>query len=40
MDADVPVVESGGKADFQYGTNSASLYRPTKSIACCTTATR
>jgi metallo-beta-lactamase class B len=29
MDADVPVVESGGKADFQYGTNPASLYRPT-----------
>ena len=28
MDADVPVVESGGKADFQYG--SADLYRPTK----------
>lgn len=30
MDADVPVVESGGKADFQYGTTPASLYRPTK----------
>ena len=29
MDGDVPVVESGGKADFQYGTNSESLYRPT-----------
>ena len=28
MDADVPVVESGGKADFQYG--SSSLYAPTK----------
>jgi metallo-beta-lactamase class B len=28
MDADVPVVESGGKADFQYGTSS--LYAPTK----------
>jgi metallo-beta-lactamase class B len=28
MDADVPVVESGGKADFQYG--SSSLYTPTK----------
>jgi len=40
MDADVPVVESGGKADFQYGKQPASLYPPTKSIACCTTATR
>jgi metallo-beta-lactamase class B len=30
MDADVPVVESGGKADFQYGTNPAFLYRPAK----------
>jgi metallo-beta-lactamase class B len=30
MDADVPVVESGGKADFQYGTNPANLYRPAK----------
>jgi metallo-beta-lactamase class B len=30
MGADVPVVESGGKADFQYGTNPDSLYRPTK----------
>ncbi len=29
MDADVPVVESGGKTDFQYGTNPTSLYRPT-----------
>jgi metallo-beta-lactamase class B len=28
MDADVPVVESGGKADFQYG--SVDLYRPAK----------
>src|SRR5277367_1684924 len=28
MDADVPVVESGGKADFQYG--NADLYRPAK----------
>src|SRR5262249_46019453 len=26
----VPVVESGGKSDFPYGTNPASLYRPTK----------
>jgi len=30
MDADVPVVESGGKTDFQYGNVPASLYRPTK----------
>ena len=26
MDADVPVVESGGKEDFQYGTDAATLY--------------
>ena len=30
MDADVPVVESGGKADFQYGNRREFLYRPTK----------
>jgi len=30
MDADVSVVESGGKTDFQYGTSPATLYRPTK----------
>jgi len=30
MDADVPVVESGGKSDFQYGTDAATLYPPTK----------
>jgi len=30
MDADVPVVESGGKADFQYGAIAANLYQPTK----------
>jgi metallo-beta-lactamase class B len=30
MDADVPVVESGGKTDFEYGSTPASLYRPTK----------
>ena len=30
MDADVPVVESGGKTDFQYGNTPANLYRPTK----------
>ena len=30
MDADVPVVESGGKADFRYGNTPSSLYPPTK----------
>ena len=30
MDADVPVVQSGGKADFQYGNNTSFLYRPVK----------
>ena len=30
MDADVPVVESGGKADFQYGNTPANRYRPAK----------
>lgn len=30
MDADVPVVESGGKADFQYGRNPENLYPPAK----------
>jgi metallo-beta-lactamase class B len=30
MDADVPVVESGGKIDFQYGNNPGFLYPPTK----------
>lgn len=30
MDADVPVVESGGKEDFQYGDTPADLYEPTK----------
>jgi metallo-beta-lactamase class B len=30
MDADVPVVEFGGKLDFQYGSTAASLYQPTK----------
>lgn len=30
MDADVDVVESGGKTDFQYGNVASSLYRPTK----------
>ncbi len=30
MDADVPVVESGGKADFEYGNRPTSLYPPVK----------
>lgn len=30
MDVDVPVVESGGKEDFQYGDTPADLYEPTK----------
>jgi len=30
MDADVPVVESGGKADFQYGERAEFLYKPAK----------
>src|SRR5262249_2073855 len=30
MDADVPVVESGGKSDFQYGSRPGSLYPVTK----------
>jgi metallo-beta-lactamase class B len=30
MDADVPVVESGGKADFQYTSKPEWLYPPTK----------
>jgi metallo-beta-lactamase class B len=30
MDADVPVVESGGKGDFQYGNDPHSLYKPAK----------
>lgn len=30
MDADVPVVESGGKADFQYGGTAASQFPATK----------
>ncbi|HEY1483468.1 MAG TPA: subclass B3 metallo-beta-lactamase [Candidatus Acidoferrum sp.] len=30
MDADVPVVESGGKSDFQYGNRAEFLYRPTR----------
>lgn len=30
MDADVPVVESGGRTDFQYGNSPAYLYQPAK----------
>ena len=30
MDADVPVVESGGKKDFQYANDADSLFQPTK----------
>ena len=30
MDADVSVVESGGKTDFAYGNSADNLYRPTK----------
>jgi metallo-beta-lactamase class B len=30
MDADVSVVESGGKTDFQYGSDPTTLYTPTK----------
>ena len=30
MDADVPVVESGGKADFHYGSDPGMRYPPTK----------
>jgi len=30
MDADVSVVESGGKTDFHYGSDSTTLYTPTK----------
>jgi metallo-beta-lactamase class B len=30
MDADVPVVESGGKSDFHYSNDATTLYPPTK----------
>jgi len=30
MDGDVPVVESGGKEDFQYGNTPKNLYEPAK----------
>lgn len=29
MDSDVSVIESGGKADFQYGNQASTLYTPT-----------
>ena len=38
MDDDVPVVESGGAKDFQYGQRAAT--RPRRSIASCMTATK
>ena len=30
MDGDVPIVESGGKMDFQYGNDPTTFYQPTK----------
>ena len=30
MEGDVPVIESGGKSDFQYGNDPTMLYPPTK----------
>ncbi|HCC55704.1 MAG TPA: subclass B3 metallo-beta-lactamase [Solibacterales bacterium] len=30
MDADVPVIESGGKVDFQYGDSASSHFTPAK----------
>jgi len=30
MEADVPVVEAGGKGDFQYGNSPGSFYKPAK----------
>lgn len=30
MDADVPVIEDGGRSDFQYGHTPSSLYKPAK----------
>ena len=41
MDADVPVVESGGRNDFQYARDEVDAgFRPRTSIASCTMATR
>jgi metallo-beta-lactamase class B len=30
MDADVPVIEAGGKSDFQYGDTASALFKPVK----------
>src|SRR3954471_2202876 len=30
MDADVPVIEAGGKGDFQYGNSPSSRFKPAK----------
>jgi metallo-beta-lactamase class B len=30
MDADVPVIEAGGKGDFQYGDTASALFKPVK----------
>jgi metallo-beta-lactamase class B len=30
MEADVPVIEAGGKGDFQYGNSPGSLFKPAK----------
>src|SRR5262249_27196450 len=30
LDADVPVIESGGKKDFRYGADASTYYPPTK----------
>ena len=39
MEGDVAVVESGGKSDFQYGSDAVSHVSPRRvSIACCATA--
>jgi hypothetical protein len=39
VDADVPMVESGGKQAFFYGSDPRALYPP-KSTASCTMATK
>ena len=40
MDADVPVVESGGKEDFSMAARRRRTTRRRRWIACCTTATK
>ena len=40
MAEDVPVVESGGKADFQYGSDKDTLYSRPRSSGRSATATR